>query len=142
MPLFAKFSFFLAHTETSKKALQKWDRLLPSVELPDVSDFEKKLVPFRCSFWRMKKEDRLRHDNPILTLDARAGVSIESYVIDLLHSWALGPLAVIVAFVLQFIIATGIFFPSASVQLDAESREQVALVHIKILDHILPKTFQ
>jgi hypothetical protein len=81
----------------------------------------------------MVKNDRVRHNNPLLSLGPEVGISISMYVVDLLHSWALGPLGVIIAFTIRFVIGTGIFYPSAILQLDSETKEQVAMVHIKAL---------
>jgi hypothetical protein len=110
--------------------LCKYDRLLPSKSLPDVSDFENTDVPMIVTFWRMTKQDRLRHDSPMLELVD--GITVESFAVDLLHCWALGPLSVLIAFCFHFYIQTGLFSP-LSAYLGAEECERLALLHLKAL---------
>ena len=90
--------------------LQKYDRLIPTPSLPDVSGFEAKIVPFLVKFWRMKKTDRVIHDNPIITtVPSRL---YDLWVVDGLHSWALGSLGSYIAFVLRFCLKSKIFRPA------------------------------
>ena len=64
--------------------LEKGDRMEPFESLRDVSLLESaQRFPLRLVFWRMARETRTRHSNPLL-LGAR-GVSIRSFRQDLLH---------------------------------------------------------
>ena len=66
--------------------IRKGDRLDPSEQLWDVTQFQFRRVPFVCVFWRMGRHDRVMHESPILHIP---GVTPQSYAIDFLH----GPLA-------------------------------------------------
>ena len=70
------------------------DRLRPSRLIRDVADFEdialrKPLLPFRYLFWRVgnPKSARLLHHNPLKDIP---GIGMESYAIDILHTWHMG----------------------------------------------------
>lgn len=60
-----------------------------------------------------------------------------SYVVDLLHAWCLGPLGAIVAFIIHFCVATGVFGPATSLYIDSENRDKLAMVHIRTSDLLL-----
>jgi hypothetical protein len=87
-------------------------------------------VPVIVHFWRMTKYNRLRHDCPLLT--EVEGLSIDSFAVDLLHCWALGPLGVYVAHCFHFWLRSGLFSP-LSQHLTAEECERLALLHLKAL---------
>ena len=112
--------------------LQKWDRLIPTRSLQDVSCFESMDTPFTAIFWRMKKTDRVVHDCPLLEIRVLAGFGYSDWVVDILHSWCLGPLGALVAKVLYTCVRSGIFSP-ASAYLSAEDRDRLAMLHIKSL---------
>mgnify|MGYP007004463486 CR=1 FL=1 len=118
--------------DISNLGLCKYDRLLPTRVVPDVANFEKTIVPFLVTFWRMKSTDRLVHDCPLFMNKEITGIGIESFAIDLLHSWALGPLGVFIAFVFWFCLSSRIFHPM-SIYLNAEECERIAVLHIKTL---------
>ena len=65
------------------------DRLHPSRTLQDVADFELQATPFTCRFWRVgnPKTARLLHHSPLKDIP---GVGMQTYAIDILHTWHLG----------------------------------------------------
>lgn len=109
----------------------KYDRLLPTVELPDVSDFEHRAVPFVAVFWRMRKTDRVFHACPLVTIGV-PGLTYDSWTVDGLHSWALGGLGATISFGLQFAMKSPVFRPLC-VHLDAADIDRLALNNIKTL---------
>ena len=85
------------------------DRLHPSVELFDDADFETRPVPFSCEVWRLGRQpagDRLQHATPLLRVEC---LILESWALDILHSWYLGPLPRYEAYVLWFILRSNCF---------------------------------
>ena len=79
-------------TLSSGEMLIPGDRLHPSRLLRDVGDFEnqpKSAYPFKCLFWRLgdPKTARLIHHSPLMDIP---GVGMQSYAIDILHTWHLG----------------------------------------------------
>lgn len=70
--------------------LMKDDRLEPHPGLWDVGLFDKiSKFPCRILFWRKSLETRCRHRNPIW--DPTIGVTLESLMVDKLHTLHLGP---------------------------------------------------
>ena len=107
--------------------LAKYDRLEPTKYLPDVSLFERKSVPFSVTFWKGCKEDRLVHGCPLFIVP---GVTIDSWVVDVMHSWHLGDLLIFIAWVMWYFLKLGVFAP-VSVYLDAEECQRLSLLRIK-----------
>mgnify|MGYP006297404735 CR=1 FL=1 len=103
---------------------------MPTRSLRDVAHFEFLELPFKVTFWRMGKQDRVAHDCPLIT-DV-PGKLYDAWVVDGLHSWALGPLGGLIAFIFQFILKTKIFTPS-SIYMDAKDLDRLALLHVKSL---------
>lgn len=87
-------------------------------------------MPFIATFWRMAKQDRVLHACPLIT-DV-PGKLYDEWVVDGLHTWALGPLGGLIAFIFQFILKTKIFTPS-SYYMDGNDLDRLALLHIKAL---------
>ena len=82
--------------------LEAGDRLEPNVFLQDVAMFEQAPLPLQVAFWRMNlKSDRVLHHSPLLQI---TGVGPESYFIDILHSWHLGPLGMLLATIVWFLL--------------------------------------
>ena len=77
--------------------LKKWDRIIATPTLTDVSKFEKMEIPFEAKFWRMSKHDRVFHDCPLLEIEDSAGFGYSDWCVDILHGWALGPLGALIA---------------------------------------------
>ena len=71
--------------------LRELDRLEPSVEIPDVAQFDEHPVPFRATFWRASEETATRHRNPLCS-QPKYGLALSIFTIDSLHSFYLGPL--------------------------------------------------
>jgi hypothetical protein len=112
--------------------LKKWDRLTPTRALPNVAAFESKAPPFEATFWRMGKNGRVVHDCPILEHPQTIGFSYDDWVIDILHTWALGGISAVVGKNLRFAVQSAVFTPT-SIHLDSDDRDRLAMLHIKSL---------
>ena len=66
-------------------------RLEPSPNLPDVADFEVALCPFQARFFVGSDRSRWLHNCPLF--EVIPNFTFDSWGIDLLHTWCLGPLA-------------------------------------------------
>lgn len=119
------------NTDIPSLNLKRYDRLVPTRELTDVSDFEKRSVPFLAHFWRMTKDDRVFHACPLVTIGI-PGLTYDKWAVDGLHSWALGGLGAAIGFGLQFCMRSSVFRPLC-VHLDSEDIDRLALNHIKTL---------
>ncbi|CAK9051241.1 Uncharacterized protein SCF082_LOCUS28143 [Durusdinium trenchii] len=84
--------------------LGKGSRLMPTPSMPDVAKFEFMEVPFTVWWWVGPEDFRLVHDCPLVELD---GVGLESFSLDIMHSWHLGPLQLLVSLVLNFCLDCG-----------------------------------
>jgi hypothetical protein len=80
----------------------------------------------------MHKNSRLVHDCPILEHPIITGFSYDDWVIDILHGWVLGPISGVVASTITFCVKSGVFTP-ASIYLDRDDRDRLAMLHIKSL---------
>ncbi len=67
--------------------LRAGDRLEPSLDLTDVSQFEKLVPPFLVLFWRPANESMAKHRCPVFSIP---GVSVVSIALDMLHCLNLG----------------------------------------------------
>ena len=109
--------------------LPKHARLLPSQALPDVGKFEFTPTPFPATFWTASADARLTHDCPLLAL---SGVGLESFSLDIMHTWHLGPLQLLVSLCINFFLDTGLWAPANSGgRVDASDKKKVALLAIK-----------
>ena len=70
------------------------------------------------------------HDCPLIT--AVPGKLYDAWVVDGLHSWALGPLGELIGSIFKLFLRTKVFAPS-SVHIDSEDLDRLALLHIKAL---------
>ena len=69
--------------------LLKGDRLEPGNDLPDVFQFDQRVPPFTCTFWRPALETRCHHRNPLWNLEV--GCTPEHCLtIDWQHDCSLG----------------------------------------------------
>lgn len=107
--------------------LRKGHRLMPTPDLLDVAQFEFMAPPFVTSWWIGPENGRLVHDCPLLEL---AGVGLETWSLDILHSWHLGPLQLLVSLALNYCLDSGLWAPS-SVGLDAAEKRKLSLFAIK-----------
>ena len=105
---------------------------MPSPALMNVANFESTTVPFVAKFWRMSKLDRVVHDCPLLEIEDQAGFGYSNWVVDTLHSWALGPLGALVAKTLLTCVKSGVFSPKSTF-LSSEDSDRLAMLHIKSL---------
>jgi hypothetical protein len=72
--------------------LLKHDRLEPNALLEDVAAFDSiSEFPAKVLFWRQSLETRARHRNPLW--DASLGITLDSLMIDKLHTLYLGPVS-------------------------------------------------
>ena len=101
--------------------LKKGHRLEPCVSLPDTFMFEKMATPCSCVFWGALPDDRLLHACPLLT-DVE-GLDVETYAVDILHSWDLGPENTIVATCLHFWLQSGVFATGLSSSLAVDDKK-------------------
>ena len=107
--------------------LKKGSRLLPTAEIPDVGQFEFLTPPFTTSWWVGADDARLVHDCPLLQL---SGVGLEMWSLDIIHSWHLGPLQLLVSLAFNFCLDSGIWAPT-STGLDAAEKRKLSLFAIK-----------
>ena len=114
-------------TDISELGLQANDRLLPSVQLPDISRFETTPVPFLAVFWRGNSEARVIHPSPLLEI---LGLGIEHYAVDILHAWHLGGIQVFVGHVFWFMLKSKIWGSALSFLSTADDM-RIALLRLK-----------
>ncbi|CAE8617843.1 unnamed protein product, partial [Polarella glacialis] len=107
--------------------LKSGDRLEPSTWLQDIAKFETMTVPFKVLFWRCSKRDRVTHPSPVLEIE---GVTVDTWGIDLLHSWVLGPLGNYIAKSILLLISSKPYCRK-SLYLDAEACQRVSLLALK-----------
>ena len=119
---------------SSGETLLPGDRLHPSRLLRDVAQFEAQLAgrtpftPFRCLFWRLgpvPQNARLLHHSPLMDIP---GVGMQTYAIDVLHTWHLGALPRYNARVLWFLLRSPCYGLDLPPWLAAED-----LLHLKLL---------
>lgn len=90
-------------------ACQKNVRLEPHPGMPDVMQFDATTdFPAKVLFWRNADETRCRHRN--LLFDPSVGVTIDTLMVDRLHTLNLGPAQVWVAHALWAIIVADVFW--------------------------------
>jgi hypothetical protein len=80
----------------------------------------------------MTKDSRVVHDCPLLEYPHITGFSYDDYVVDILHGWVLGGVSSIVGKSIMFCVKSWVFTP-ASVYLDSDDRDRLAMLHIKSL---------
>ena len=90
--------------------LKKGDRLEPHQGCQDIGgegfDLSKEF-PLRVLFWRKSDETRTRHRLPLM--DSSIGISIDTFMIDSLHTLYLGVAATFVSFALRRLIIVDAF---------------------------------
>ena len=86
--------------------LPKNARLEPSSTLPDVGLFEMQDVPFRCIWYVGGQHGRVLHISPLLRIP---GVTLDSWCIDLLHSWHYGPMSTFLTFAIRALLQTDLY---------------------------------
>ena len=103
-------------------------RLEPSTLLQDVGSFEHKQCPFTCIFYVAGEHGRVLHMSPLLQIP---GVSLNTWAIDLLHSWHYGPMSTYLTFTLRALLNTEIYKPGNSAVLDKEENDKLCLMALK-----------
>ena len=110
-----------------QSGLLKNSRLMPTPSMPDVGNFEFQRIPFEASWWVGPEDGRLLHDCPLLLL---TGVGLETFSLDIMHSWHLGPLQLLVSKALNFCLDSGLWYPRTSTT-EAADRRRLSLLAIK-----------
>ena len=82
---------------------------------------------FTTSWWVGADDARLVHDCPLLQL---SGVGLEMWSLDIMHSWHLGPLQLLVSLAFNFCLDSGLWAPT-STGLDAAEKRKLSLFAIK-----------
>ncbi|CAE7198914.1 unnamed protein product [Symbiodinium sp. CCMP2592] len=117
--------------ETSYKELvaasfRGW-RLEPSPSLPDVGNFAKQSCPFSCVFYIGGKHGRVLHQSPFLQIP---GVSVDTWCVDILHTWHYGPMSTFIAYGLRLLLTTMIYRPAIP-DLEKEEADRLALLCLR-----------
>ena len=107
--------------------LRRGARLEPTAALPDVGMFEHTPLPFEATFWVGPEGARLTHSCVLFKIP---GVSLDTWAIDIMHTWHLGPIQQLVSLALHFCINSGIFAPRTQ-NLDASDMQEMSLLTIK-----------
>ena len=108
--------------------LPKFARLEPSIDLPDISWFEKLEVPFKATFFIASLRTRVIHKCCLFEIP---GVTMQSWAIDLLHAWHLhGPIASYIGLSLHSLLKSGLLMNNTP-GLDNEEQMRLALMHLK-----------
>ena len=105
---------------------QGW-RLDPSPGLEDVCDFAKKQCPFKCVFFIGGKDARILHVSPFLQIP---GVSVETWCVDILHTWHYGPMSTFIAYSLRLLLTTMIYRPAIP-DLEKVEADRLALLCLR-----------
>lgn len=107
--------------------LQKGWRVEPSRSLPDVSQLENQQIPVRVVFWTAARNARLTHMCPLFSLE---GLTQDTWSIDIMHTWHLGPMQQFISLAIHSFIASGVFSPRAA-NMEAADVRELALLAIK-----------
>ncbi|CAE7212809.1 unnamed protein product [Symbiodinium sp. CCMP2592] len=105
---------------------QGW-RLEPSPSLPDVGNFAKQSCPFSCVFYIGGKHGRVLHQSPFLQIP---GVSVDTWCVDILHTWHYGPMSTFIAYGLRLLLTTMIYRPLIP-DLEKEEADRLALLCLR-----------
>ena len=107
--------------------LPKGARLEPSAALQDVGKFEVTSCPFRCTFYIAGKHGRALHISPFMQIP---GMSLETWGIDILHTWHFGPMSSFICYVLKHLLQSPIWKPTIP-GLDKEESDKLSLLALK-----------
>ena len=103
--------------------LRRGWRLEPHAAFPDVDDFHTRPCPFVCMFYTGGKDGRVLHVSPLLQIP---GVSLDSWCVDILHTWHYGPMSTYITQALQQLLETSIWKPAVQ-GLEKEDEQKLAL---------------
>ena len=103
--------------------LKRGWRLEPNSEFPDVDDFNNRPCPFSCWFYTGGKDGRVLHMSPFLQIP---GVSLDTWCVDILHTWHFGPMSTYITQTLQHLLDTPIWKPAIP-GLEKEDEQKLAL---------------
>ena len=107
--------------------LRKGWRLEPSAAVPDVSQVERTQLPVEVTFWIGPEDGRLTHTCPLFRLE---GVTLDTWSIDIMHAWHLGPMQQFISLSIHSCLNTGLFGPRTR-RMNAEDIRELALLSIK-----------
>ena len=113
--------------EFAALGLKQGDRLEPSSELPDVDTFNVQPCPFKSVFHTAGPNSRVLHISPLLSIP---GVSLDTWCVDVLHTWHYGPLSTFIASALRTLLQTPIYQPNMD-GLDNIETQKLALLALK-----------
>lgn len=99
---------------------------MPSVELPDVGLLEHRPLPLKTSWWVAPLDARVVHDCPLLML---SGVGLESWSLDIMHTWHLGPIQLLVSMSFNYCLDSGLWCPATHI--DSEEKRKLGLLALK-----------
>ena len=108
-------------------ALQRGWRLEPSPGLADVDDFNEHRCPFTCTFYTGGKHGRVLHCSPLLQIP---GVTLETWCVDILHTWHFGPMSTYITFTLQQLLSTPVWKPGVQ-GLEKEDEQKLSLFALR-----------
>ena len=108
--------------------LPKGARLEPSQSLPDIGQFEYQQCPFQCTFYVGGVNGRVLHKSPFLEIP---GVTLDTWCIDILHSWHYGPMSTFLTFTIRALLDTDIYQPAIANFLDKEESDKLCLLALK-----------
>ena len=108
--------------------LPKFARLEPSSTLQDVGLFETQAVPFTCTWYIAGPNGRVLHISPLLQIP---GVTLDSWCIDLLHTWHYGPMSTFLIFAIRALLHTDLYRSGNATWLDQEENEKLALLALR-----------
>ena len=103
-------------------------RLEPTSSLPDVGTFEDQQPPFSCLFYIGGIDGRVLHVSPLFQVP---GLSLDSWCIDLLHSWHYGPLSMYLTCTLRALLSTDLYKPGNAATLDKEENDKLCLLALR-----------
>jgi hypothetical protein len=117
-------------TLSSGVELLAGDRLHPCRTLRDVANFEFQPTPFLCRFWRVgrMKSARLLHHSPLMDIP---GVGMESYAIDILHTWHLGGIPRFCGKCLWDVLRSDVYAHGIPLWLSAEDTMHLKLLRLR-----------
>jgi hypothetical protein len=120
----------LTLADGSKQELHAGDRLHPTRTLRDVADFETRSRPFQCLFWRVgdMKTARLLHHSPLMDIP---GVGMQTYAIDVLHTWHLGGIPRYVAKVFWLVLRSNALADGFPMWYTSDDRMHLKLLRLR-----------
>ena len=108
-------------------ALKRGWRLEPDRQNPDVDDFNERECPLTCTFYIGGKHGRVLHCSPFLQIP---GVTLETWCVDILHTWHFGPMSTYITFTVQQLLTTPVWKPGIE-GLEKEDEQKLSLYALR-----------